>query len=282
MPEASILPLPTAELVARLIAAERDTMVGWLRAMEAVPGNPFGIAIRDFGQATALVCREVPAEVFNRVFGLTAADREQVPAIVAFYREQGATPLFDLSPYAVEPCWVQPNITDVLARQGFYQGAFHQIMYGVPAWEVPPPPPGVTVTEVGPNDAPLFGQVYEQVWGSGDQIRVLICRPGFRCYLAWLDGAPAALGVLHIAEGVGSMANGLTAPEARGRGCHTALLQRRVHDAALAGCDLLASQCMPGAPSQHNQWRAGLRIAGSKAWWVPGPPGLIDHPDEVP
>ena len=49
-----------------MIAAERDCMVDWLRAMEAVDGNRFGIAIREFGQATALVCSQIPAEVFNR------------------------------------------------------------------------------------------------------------------------------------------------------------------------------------------------------------------------
>ena len=36
-------------------------------------------------------------------------------------------------------------------------------------------------------------------------------------------------------------------------------------------CDLLVSQCMPGSVSQGNQLRAGFRIAGSKAWWVPLP-----------
>ena len=124
-----------------------------------------------------------------------------------------------------------------------------------------------------PGEATLVAGLYEQVWGDGGAIRVLLGRPAFRCYVAEVAGAPAALGVLHVADGVGSMANALTIPAMRGRGCQTALLRRRIRDAALAGCDLLASQCMPGTPSQRNQLRAGLRIAGSKAWWLPLPPG---------
>jgi hypothetical protein len=89
-----------------------------------------------------------------------------------------------------------------------------------------------------------------------------------------VDGTAAALGVLHVAEGVGSMANALTVPALRGRGCQTALLHRQIRDAALAGCDLLASQCRPGSTSQRNQLRAGFRIAGSKAWWVRVPAGI--------
>jgi len=100
---------------------------------------------------------------------------------------------------------------------------------------------------------------------------VLIEHPRFHCYLAFVDGHPAALGILHVANGVGSMANGLTVPSMRGRGCQTALLYRRIAEAARAECDLLASQCMPGVTSQNNQLRVGFQIAGSKAWWVRSP-----------
>ena len=102
-------------------------------------------------------------------------------------------------------------------------------------------------------------------------VRVLIGQPRFRCYLAFVDGEPAGLGILHIADGVASMANGLTVPHLRGCGCQTALLYRRLADAAAAGCSLVASQYAPGSTSQNNQLRVGFRIAASKAWWVPRP-----------
>jgi hypothetical protein len=271
MAESLPLPLLTANLAQRLIAAERDCMVDWLRAMEAVDGNPFGIAIREFGQAMALVCSQIPAEVYNRVIGMTVDDRAHIPAILAFYHEHGVNPLFDLSPYAIPPFWVQPNLPPLLAQHGFYQGAFHQMLYGVPTLDVPLPPEQITIKQVGPADADDFVRVYEQVWGAGGAIRVLIGQPQFRCYLALVDGVAAGLGVLHIANRAGSMANGLTAAPFRGRGCQTALLYRRIHDAALAGCDLLVSQCNPGTDSQRNQLRTGFQIAGSKAWWLPLP-----------
>lgn len=267
MPSAA--PLPTAGLVQRLIAAERDCMVDWLRAMEAETGDPFGIAIGEFGHATALVCRAIPAEVFNRVLGMTVDDYPHIPAILAFYREHGVAPLFDLNPYAIPPFWVQPNVPPVLAQHGLYQGAFHQLLYALPTSQVPPAPPQITIKQVTPGDAEVFVRVYEQVWSGGDAVRVLIEQPRFRCYLAFVGDQPAALAVLHMAHGVGSMANALTIPALRGRGCQLALLYRRIHDAAIAGCDLLASQCMPGVTSQNNQLRAGFHIAGSKAWWLP-------------
>jgi GNAT superfamily N-acetyltransferase len=262
-------PLPTTELVQRLIAAERNCYVAWLRAMEALPGNPLGITIRAFGRSTALVCAKIPAEIFNRVFEMTVDDREHIPAILALYREHGATPLFDLSPYAIPPFWVQPNVPPLLAQHGLYHGAFHQILYGVPTTDVPPTPPHITIKHVTHEDADEFGRTYEQVWGDGIAIRVLIGQPQFGCYLAYVDGEAAALAVLHVANGVGSMANALTIPAFRGQGCQTALLHRRIADATAMGCDLLVSQCSPGSESQRNQLRTGFHIAGSKAWWVP-------------
>ena len=186
------------------------------------------------------------------------------------YARQGARPTFDLNPYAIPPFWETPNVAPTLVKHGFYQGAFHQMLYALPRMDLPALPSGLTLGEVTPADAAVFAQVYEQVWGDSTAITVLIGQPNFRCYLAWVEGVPAALGVLHIANGVGSMSNALTIPTLRGRGCQTALLQRRMYDAAQLGCSLLVSQCRPGSSSQNNQMRAGFKIAGTKAWWIQG------------
>jgi hypothetical protein len=271
MPAPMQLPLPTPEVVERLINGERNCMIDWLQAMARLPGNPFDIAIEPFGHATALVCGRIPAQIFNRVIGLTVEDREHIPAILDLYAKHGAEPLFDLNPYAIPPFWIQPNITPLLHAHGLYQGAWHQILYGLPTSNIPELPSNLSVRVVTPDDADTFVAVYEEVWGDGTAVRVLIEQPQFHCYLAYVDNVPAGLGILHVANGLGSMANGLTIPSLRGQGCQTALLYRRLHDAALAGCDLMVSQCRPGGTSQNNQLRVGFRIAGSKAWWIPAP-----------
>jgi hypothetical protein len=265
------VPLITPLLAQRLVDAELLCLTDWLRAMEAVEGNPFGVVIKSFGGATALVCSKIPAAAFNRVFNMTVDDRAHIPAIQAFYAEHDTRPLFDLNPYAAKHFSEQPNLTLALAQAGFYQGGFHQLLYGVPTLDVPPLPDNITIQEVGTSEAHIFGQIYEEAWESDDEISMLVGQPHFRCYVAYVDGEAAALGVLHVANGVGSMATGLTLPRFRSKGCQTALLYRRIQDAALAGCDLLVSQCLPGASSQTNQLRVGMRVAGTKVWWLPMP-----------
>ena len=92
-------------------------------------------------------------------------------------------------------------------------------------------------------------------------------RPGWRLYIATVDGTPAAFAALFVRDGVGSLAGAATVPALRGRGCQTALLHRRIADADDDGCDLIASQATPGSVSQRNMERAGLRIAYTKAIW---------------
>jgi GNAT superfamily N-acetyltransferase len=200
---------------------------------------------------------------------MTTVDIEHIPAILDYYREHKADVLFDLSPYSTEPYWEGETVPTVLARQGLFAGTFHQMLYGVPTAEAPPMPEGVSIKEVGENEVADFMAAYEQVWGDAGAIKVLVGRPEFACYVAYVDGQAAALGVLHVANGAASMANALTVPRLRGRGCQTALLYRRIEEARRRGCDLIVSQCMPGSDSQKNQMKVGLRVAGTKAWWVP-------------
>jgi hypothetical protein len=262
-------PLATKELAQRLIAAERDCYIDWVRAMQAQPGNPFGIAIQTFGQATAIVCSRVPAEIWNRVFNFTPDDLALLPEIIEFYRANNAKILLDLSPYTTPAYWNEPHLTYVLAHEyGMFQAAFHQMLYGLPTTDVPPTPDHIVIKEVGAAEITDFERTYDTVWGNGNEISALVGQPNFRCYLAYIEDQPAALGVVHIKSGMASMANALTAPAMRGKGCQTALLYHRIKQAALEDCDLLVSQCASGSTSQNNQLRAGFHIAGTKAWWL--------------
>jgi hypothetical protein len=252
------------ELALRLIQAECDCYVDWVQSMDA----DYGTAVQTFGKATAIVCSKVPAEIWNRVFNLTPDDFDKIPDILKFYEQHHAKVLFDLTPYTVPPYWVEPNMTYRLAKTyNMFHAASAHMFYGVPTVDVPPTPGHISITPVE-DDLQNFEKTYEQVWGSGRDISILAKHPNFRCYMAYIDEQPAALGVLHIANSVASMANGLTIPTMRGKGCQTALLYHRIKQAALEGCDLLASQCAPGSQSQHNQLKVGFQIAGTKTWWM--------------
>lgn len=94
--------------------------------------------------------------------------------------------------------------------------------------------------------------------------------PGYRKYVAYVDETPAAVASLYVSEGVGFLVLGATAPTFQRRGCHTALIHRRLGDSANMDCDVVAVTTAIGSTSQHNMERAGFRIAYTMSTWTDG------------
>lgn len=257
------------ELARDIIMHERNNFIAWTQAIQAVDDNVYGAKIEQFGNATVILNRDFSSPIFNRVFQISWADRHHIPDILNFFNEHGVRPLFDISPYDIAPYTSGENILKVLADYGLYHGGFHQMLYAEPYDEIPDTAPYLRIEEVSPDSGyEEFMAIYEAYSGDGRAIALLVGHSQYTCYLAQIDGKPAALGLLHIANGVGSMATGVTLPEFRNKGCQTALLYRRMRDASLAGCHLVISQCQPGGSSQNNQLTVGLHISGTKVWWT--------------
>ncbi len=67
---------------------------------------------------------------------------------------------------------------------------------------------------------------------------------GWHCYSAYLEGREVACGAMLLDDGIAVFGLDATTPEARKRGCHSALIERRLADAAAAGCQTaLAEAC---------------------------------------
>lgn len=97
-------------------------------------------------------------------------------------------------------------------------------------------------------------------------------REGWCCYVAEVDGAPQGAAAMRINEGVAEFGAAATLEAARGRGCQTELLHRRIDDAADAGCHLLfveTGERVPGKPdaSYRNILRAGFEEAYIRPNW---------------
>lgn len=68
-------------------------------------------------------------------------------------------------------------------------------------------------------------------------------------------------------DGIGHLANASTMPGYRGLGCQTALIERRLQDAAAAGCSRASVVAMWDSQSHRNLARAGFRTVYTKAVW---------------
>ncbi|MNP47513.1 hypothetical protein D3C76_1415710 [compost metagenome] len=76
------------------------------------------------------------------------------------------------------------------------------------------------------------------------------------------------MGSLFLSGEKGYLANDYTFPEFRVRGCQSALIKRRLTDAAERGATTVYTDVEFGSASHANMERAGFRLAFLNTYWI--------------
>lgn len=268
------LPVMTRQLARRIQRLMEDEQLDAMLHLQQQMGNPFAVQIERFGNVTAyLAATAVEAGWWNRVNGMQEEDIVHLDDIMAFYRIYQQRFYIDM-----EPSTLTEVISKAFTERGLYPVVGGTVLYGLPQLEEMSLPQGVAIRESGAEEIHLL----IQLWADGfefpandDRNTIMAIRsdmfsvPGNRCYIAYVDDTPAAMAGLYIREGLSLLSGGATLPAFRKRGCHTALTQHRLSDAARAGCELVIGHAGGfGSISQNNMERAGLHIAYQMISWV--------------
>lgn len=140
----------------------------------------------------------------------------------------------------------------------------------------------VEVIEVEPDSAgkpgaPPFAAIaataFELPAAAAELFAGLPGSPGWRCYVAKIDGEPMACAATFLDGEIAELGIGGTLEGGRRRGCQLALLGRRIEDAAAAGAHTLFVETgarVPGHPSSSyaNILRAGFEEAYLCPGWI--------------
>jgi len=237
-----------------------------LRWLERVPG----VTIERFGGAWGACAPDRPEVDFhNTVHRLLPDDLEEVPRIAELYSAAGVRPWLELMP---APGFerLATALREAGAHQVDFLGVFERELPKTPSKHEPAidilqPPPDIqefsTVLLTG------HGLSKDQLTNAVPLNTPMAAVEGARLYLATVDGRPAAAGALFVDNRIGHLANASTMPGFRGLGCQTALIERRLQDAAAAGCSRASVVAMWDSQSHRNLARAGFRTAYTKAVW---------------
>lgn len=192
-------------------------------------------------------------------------------AIEAFFRRRGAPIHHEVSPLAGVAA------LDLLCARGYRPIEIASVLHQPVQ---PPPAPqagnGIVVRLINPDEGALWAQTGSQGWiGDHPELeaffvdfgRIAAAREGMACFLAEIDGQPAATGALSMHEGVALFAGASTVPQFRRRGLQAALLHARMSYASERGCDLAMMVAEAGSGSQRNAERQGFRIAYTRTKW---------------
>jgi hypothetical protein len=266
----------TIPVVTSALAAQLETSIAFFsaekqRALSLFPDNPYGVHVRSFGKVTAFLAQRTNSVAFNRVHHISGDDLPYLSAILDWYRNNDS-----LCSFEIVPLLSSPLLLWHLAKRGFYQSGFYNVLYGIPTVDTATFP-HITIRAVQPEEKELFADVYFNSFGVPkttahnyvrDSIRVLVDIPSNQCFFALIEKKIAAIAVLSLSQQIGYLALAATLPTFRGYGCHKALLQARIEKAAGQGCQLITGQAGVGTVSQQNMERVGLRLAYTKTDWT--------------
>lgn len=248
-----------------------------------------GVEVREFGPVQATAFGDLPeAHSLNQIQGAAepgAVEDGFLAEAVEWMRSMEVdyrVPVTECRPGAAEAkAW--------LSRRGYERGGgwVKLVRDGSPP-DIPEDP-RVWIFELGEEegDGEGLSSIAAEVLGlpltAGTLFFSLPQEENWRCYTAALDPEEGiiATGSMMICDGVAQLGPGTTREHARGRGCDTALLRRRLLDAAEAGChtvfaelgecdlEYLQTACrnlyragFEGAYESHNWQRPALHPAG--------------------
>jgi GNAT superfamily N-acetyltransferase len=188
--------------------------------------------------------------------------------IEQFFLDRGAQVDHEVSPHAGVAA------LDLLCARHYKPIEISNVMYR----SVNPPESesDARVRVTGPPEAQLWATVNAQGWAHEHPeleqwfektAALFAARHHTPCFLAELDGQPAAAAALCLHEGVALFAGASTLPQMRRRGLQALLLQERMRYAFDHGCDIAMMVAEAGSNSQRNAERAGFHIAYTRTKW---------------
>ncbi|MFK4353735.1 GNAT family N-acetyltransferase [Bacillus sp. RC92] len=251
--------------------AEIDMLSSRLEALQEISGNPMQVQMKKFESATAFSSKIIAGPAFNTVKGITFTNTDEIDEIIAYYQSLQIPCRFEIT-----PAQGTTELFQYLSQKGFYQSSFHTALYSLPREDSSLLPSNISVRQLKENEFDIFADIYVRGFnmpsfaknGVRQNNEILYNKPGWHFFIAEVQNTPASIGVLYINKGVASLAASATLPEFQRKGCHTALIQKRIETALASNCNLIVGQARFGSGSPNNMERAHMKIAYTKSIWT--------------
>jgi ribosomal protein S18 acetylase RimI-like enzyme len=262
--------VPSLDRIQRTLAVDISYTISRMEVLERLPGNPIGINYKWVDETAVALMSRLPS--FSRVVGLRTGHERHIEQLVCWYREHGIRPTFEMI-----TGHITASLGRELARFGFFQSGFHVSLICEPASSAAVGDPVAIEQIATARTMEDYLDAYVGGWQIPEKdqaqfkanVRPWLNRTGWSLYLGRLYGQPAAAATLYLKDGVGYLADATTRPAFRRRGFQSALLRRRICDAAAAGADTVFSGAAPFSMSHRNMERIGMRVQFVRSLWTP-------------
>jgi GNAT superfamily N-acetyltransferase len=231
----------------------------------------FGIKVFSIGSACVSIAKKIDILGFNRVIGLgllqTAAE-EMIDLIISKYKEADVKRFF----IQIHPEASPPQLKDWFEKRNIhYYNNWVKHYRGV---ENPP----VIETEMeirevkNRNEAELFGEIITKSFEWPDEMKHwfanLAERKCWKTYLAFHGDNPVATASLYVKDDCGWLSFASTLPDYRGKGAQTALIAKRIQDAAELGCKVLTVETAEDNEQKRSQSLQNIQKMGFEVAFI--------------
>jgi len=257
----------TLELARRIETAEACAAIETAELLDHERAGT-SAAVEHIAGGTAIYCG--PDSPVTQAVGLglngpvSDADMDQLEG---FYRTRSETVRVETCPLA------DASLIAQFRKRGYGATEFSNVFAasllddGLPQLFRSELPPKTTIEKVPSDQLDLwtltvaegFAETFPVTKEMLNVMKLFACGPHTECYLALVDGKPAAGGTLAMRDGVAGLFGASTLPAFRNCGLQTALLQVRLERARAANCDVAVSLARPGSASERNIARHGLQ-----------------------
>jgi GNAT superfamily N-acetyltransferase len=205
----------------------------------------------------------------NQIVGLGLYDEvtsDGLNRVEEFYLSRGVPCTIVVSPFA------HRSLLALVAERGYRIAEFNSVLIRpIVADETFALPPGISIEPVTPATVTALAHAIAQGFAEHgpvpeDVFTGMAVLPGSLAFLARVGQAVAGGGGGRIIPEarIAALFGAATLPEYRGRGVQTAIIARRLQQAALIGCEFAVVSTQPGSGSQRNMERRGFRLAYTK------------------
>ncbi|OAB44779.1 GNAT family N-acetyltransferase [Paenibacillus glacialis] len=266
-----MLSIPSKQLIKEIEISEVNYMYDRMLAIQSRMNNPEGIEVKQFGNSIALYSKTMPWATFNTVKGITSADIEFIDPIIEFYRTRDRKAQFEIIPSLIDQNYLK-NLSD----RGFYQSGFHSSLYIEPRVFKNDYSKNIRIQELKEDQFIQYAIIHCRGTGLSDDgipyvaenNKVLYNRPGWKFFIAYMNGTPAAVGVMHMKDGIASLTFAATLPEFRNQGLQQRLIEKRIEESLQNNCKLVVGQCAFLSQSHRNMERIGMKIGYIRTSWT--------------
>ncbi len=237
---------------------EAVTLAMEVERWEAAAEAGFDVRLVDDGELAIVASPELPSAAFNRALGHRMLPN-LTDRMVRFFARHGTVGRIVAEEPPVEGATVESATVVMTAAPA----AVSRV----------DPPPGVTIREIGPDEAGPWAEVLCEASGIEGRerdawlatSRVAVGSAGHHHFVAEGGGEILAVAGLFTRRRIGLLATAAVIPAARARGLQRALISARGRIAADHGCQAVAASAIAGGASARNLEAMGFEVLSRQA-----------------